>query len=168
MENWTEKELEARAFAIKAHGDQKYGDFVYEVHLSSVASLIKQMGYVESLVQAAWLHDVIEDTPWTLVGLQDQFDSQVVDLVWAVTNDIQGYTPYEKVKKAGEAAIVLKLCDRIANLEGCLLTRNKAKFEKYEKVYPDFRKQLKTEEYVYGSTRQLWSRLDYLVSEGWL
>jgi (p)ppGpp synthase/HD superfamily hydrolase len=53
----------AREFAIKAHGEQKYGEFPYSVHLDEVATIAKPYG--ESAEIVAYLHDVIEDTSVT-------------------------------------------------------------------------------------------------------
>ncbi|MFA6234650.1 MAG: hypothetical protein WC824_10770, partial [Bacteroidota bacterium] len=55
----------AREFAIKAHGDQKYGDQPYVVHLDAVKDLV--LGYncdnLRRATDGAFLHDILEDCP---------------------------------------------------------------------------------------------------------
>ena len=50
-----------RSFAIAAHGDQRYGDQPYAVHLDRVAGLLAEHGHAE-VVPVGFLHDVLEDT----------------------------------------------------------------------------------------------------------
>jgi (p)ppGpp synthase/HD superfamily hydrolase len=57
----------ARAFAIKAHGEQRYGDQRYSFHLEAVAELLHPFGIDAQTV--GYLHDVVEDTPLTLTAL---------------------------------------------------------------------------------------------------
>src|SRR5690606_29696168 len=54
----------AYAFDARAHGDQHYGSEPYTVHLQEVMAGCVRMGFVDdTLLMAAALHDVIEDTP---------------------------------------------------------------------------------------------------------
>ncbi len=69
----------ARDFAVKAHGDQKYGDQPYSVHLDD---LMFVAGYGEDmeLRQVGFLHDVVEDTGITSTNLLfEGFDTDVVN-----------------------------------------------------------------------------------------
>ena len=53
---------EARAFAIKAHGDRKYGSKPYVVHLDDVARTAVELGFTSPEHQVvAFLHDVLKD-----------------------------------------------------------------------------------------------------------
>ena len=55
--------MTAKAFAIKAHGEQRYGDLLYAAHLAAVEEVLLRFGFRdEALLNAAWLHDVVEDT----------------------------------------------------------------------------------------------------------
>ena len=62
----TEEVKRAREFAIKAHGDQMYGDEPYIVHLDEVAGILHEFGIMETIFTnayiVAYLHDTIEDT----------------------------------------------------------------------------------------------------------
>ena len=59
---------EARNFAIKAHGHQKYGDSPYVVHLDAVAGTLERFGHAgdTNLIAAAYLHDTLEDTEYDI------------------------------------------------------------------------------------------------------
>lgn len=51
-----------RDFAIQAHGDQKYGDEPYVVHLDQVWAILCEYGYNGYWYKAgAYIHDILED-----------------------------------------------------------------------------------------------------------
>ena len=64
------KTLEERAleFATKAHGQitRKLSNDLYIVHPNEVANLLKEAGGSPELVAAGFLHDVVEDTDYTI------------------------------------------------------------------------------------------------------
>jgi len=119
----------AKAFAIKAHGTQTYGDeFPYAIHLQAVDSVILRFfSYRSELVTAlricAWLHDVREDTTATYEELVSFFGEGVANCVEAVTEPKGGNRKwrheqtYPRIVAYGDNAIILKLADRIANVE---------------------------------------------------
>lgn len=111
----------ARDFAIIAHGDQRYGDQPYVIHLDAVAAIVEAWNFRGAVLDAAYLHDVIEDTAITHADLASIFGQRVADMVWAVTaedgtRDQRMASIYAKVAKDGSAAVV-KVADRIANIE---------------------------------------------------
>lgn len=117
-------EERARAFALKAHGNQKYGTEPYSVHLAAVRQVLADFGITNPfLLQAAWLHDTIEDTGTSRAEVVEAFGERVASLVWAVS----GFGPnrrarnldaYDKIQNFGNPwAAALKLADRIANAE---------------------------------------------------
>ena len=69
----TPDEDRARAFAVAAHGDQRYGSDPYVVHLSAVRQVLEDFGYDGDFALAAWLHDTVEDTEVTVVQLEREF-----------------------------------------------------------------------------------------------
>jgi (p)ppGpp synthase/HD superfamily hydrolase len=113
--------MKAREFAKVAHGEQKYGSLPYIVHLDTVASLAEEVGRPE-LIEAAYLHDVLEDTSVTREAVAEVFGEEVARLVVAVTDEAgktrkeRHLVTYPKVREAGEAAVMLKLLDRLANV----------------------------------------------------
>jgi guanosine-3',5'-bis(diphosphate) 3'-pyrophosphohydrolase len=116
-----ELEAAACAFAVERHGGQRYGDAPYVVHLEAVRAVLADFGLGGALGVAAWLHDVIEDTPTSQAELEGHFGAEVAALVWAVTGEgrnrrERARSMYAKIG-ALPAAAPLKLADRIANVE---------------------------------------------------
>ena len=165
-----EEELKAVAFAREAHGDQKYGGEPYTSHLSAVRLVLTDFNTHGDLGVAAWLHDVLEDTPVTNTELQDAFGPGVFKLVFAVSGfDTLPGPPgsnrkrrnadvYEKLRKWPEA-IPLKLADRIANVEACGKTKNAkpTMLAMYQSEQQGFEAALYNAAGNYG--RKMWSRL---------
>jgi len=140
--------MNAKEFAIAAHGEQKYGDLPYSYHLEKVAEALERFGYNDpELISAAWLHDVVEDTDTTIEEVRKEFGDRVAELVFAVTNEPginrkeRHSKTYIKIKKLSDA-IVLKLADRIANTESSIETKSKL-LGMYKKEFPHFKEALK-------------------------
>jgi (p)ppGpp synthase/HD superfamily hydrolase len=100
---------------------QKYGTSPYMVHVGQVVDIIKRHNFHSPLIlEAAWLHDVLEDTSTLKFDLLAVFDPLVVDTVWKVTGT--GRTRKERnadvyfKAKHNEWATAIKVADRIANL----------------------------------------------------
>ncbi|MGK0361500.1 MAG: (p)ppGpp synthase/HD superfamily hydrolase [Bradymonadia bacterium] len=134
---------DARAFAIEAHGTQRYGAEPYATHLAEVAGVID--AYLpdhdrhRTLMQAAWLHDTLEDTPAKAGDLRDEgFSDRLIDAVRFCT-DVPGpdrkarkRATYRKMRRALNASLagegtpgtrlgaLVKLADRVANLRATL------------------------------------------------
>jgi (p)ppGpp synthase/HD superfamily hydrolase len=156
----------ARAFAVAAHGDQRYGDAPYVAHLDAVARVLREHSLADDVWQAAaYLHDVIEDTAATASTLLAGFPEAVVDLVAAVTNEPgknrreRAAATYPKIRRS-PVAVGLKLADRIANVEasrrsgGSLLAM-------YQREHASFRAALHRD----GEWLDLWTRLDAAMKE---
>ena len=84
-------DLEARAqqFAAQAHGAinqrRKFTGELYIVHPAAVVKLVRSVPHDEAMLAAAWLHDVVEDTPVTLTEVVVAFGSEVAGLVGWLT-----------------------------------------------------------------------------------
>lgn len=80
--------VEALAFAIRAHGDQrrKGGDIPYIAHLLGAASLVLEAGGDEELAIAGLLHDTLEDTETTAREIEVAFGQRVAAIVEACTD----------------------------------------------------------------------------------
>lgn len=131
-QTFKEKYELASRIAEQAHENQKYGTLPYRVHLEHVIKVLNQFGYtvsedkfnpeVAQLLVSAWLHDVLEDTVLQPDHLEYHFGSGVTDLVKRVTDEPgrnrkeKKLATYPKIK-ANNWAIILKLADRIANVE---------------------------------------------------
>lgn len=111
-----------REFAVSAHGDQRYGDRPYVEHLAAVVGVLEEFGFADDHVAAGWLHDVVEDTIATEADIKAAFGARVAKLVGAVSGGGDRATHvasiYEKIAAYPDAAVV-KLADRIANVEAC-------------------------------------------------
>lgn len=140
----------ARAFAIERHGDQRYGDGApYSTHLAAAVEVLHRFGYGDDpqLVCAAWLHDVVEDTPTTRDEVAAYFGDEVAALVWAVSNE-PGKNRAERASKtypkiaATPRAIIVKLADRIANVEASKRSRRDL-YAMYRREWPKFETSLR-------------------------
>jgi hypothetical protein len=80
----------ARDFAIRAHKSmnhrRKYTHAPYSVHLQNVADLVASVSDRAETLAAAWLHDVVEDTPTTLEDVEATFGQSVAHLVDCLTD----------------------------------------------------------------------------------
>lgn len=144
---------EAEKFAVLAHAGQEYGDHPYIVHPAAVAGVLRRFGVVdENLLAAAYLHDTMEDTGTKYQDLLDIFGKDVAELVYAVTNEL-GRDRQEKAAKtlpktaaAGPRAVMLKLADRIANVQACIEAKAdpniRRKLLTYIREHPGFQETL--------------------------
>ena len=115
-------------FARKAHeGQTRKSGEPYIIHPVAVARIVaEEMQLGPNTVIAAFLHDVVEDTPVTLDEIREQFGDEVAFLVGVVTKKKK--TNYETSKQVDNykqmldsvhydiRAILLKLADRIHNM----------------------------------------------------
>jgi (p)ppGpp synthase/HD superfamily hydrolase len=168
--------VKAVSFATKAHGDQAYdGASSYTMHLAYVEDVVNRFGYgrFNDLRCAAWLHDTIEDTDVSYNDIVREFSKEIADIVYAVTDEL-GRNRRERAEKthpkilASRAALILKLADRIANVEFGLHTGNRKKLEMYVKEYAEFKASLFRSEadanemaYPY----EMWKHLDLIIEK---
>jgi len=138
-------------FAIKAHGNQMYGNLPYKHHLVDVAAIAEKNCHLITddnieravLISAAWLHDVLEDTAVKYKTLRYYFGKNVADLVSAVTDE-PGKNRKErkakslpKIRSFGKEAVFIKLCDRLANISSCI-NNNSDLLQMYSKEHKQF------------------------------
>lgn len=153
----TKPEL-ARKYAIKWHGDQKYGDEPYIVHLDEVAKIVYPHG--DECVMVAYLHDVIEDTSITIAELDTYFGSGIACMVQIVSDEPGWTRAFRKdrinMKLAATSrtsALIVKAADRLANV------RRGGKLNMYRKEHDAFKKAA----YRSGLCDKIWEELDGLV-----
>jgi (p)ppGpp synthase/HD superfamily hydrolase len=77
----------AIGFAARAHEGQyrRAGNVPYIAHPVAVAMILQAMGCDETIIVAAILHDIVEDTPITLAEIRQTFGDPVADIVAIVT-----------------------------------------------------------------------------------
>lgn len=171
MLDWKTKFNRARLLAEEAHGSQQYGELPYEFHLQAVVDVLLRFGArlddakSAPLLIAAWLHDTLEDTEIDKQTLTAEFGADVADIVWRVTDETgenrkaRKAATYSKTR-ASEAAVIVKLADRIANVEASA-QNNKGLFRMYAKERASFSEALRSPTQNTLAQR-LWQHLDSL------
>lgn len=156
--------LNACEFATLRHGTE-YAMY----HLAEVAKLVSDLSEDKTLIRAAWLHDILEDTETTPEEIEIAFGPDVLALVKAVTDEPganrreRWEKTYPKIKAHGDPAVLLKLCDRIANVERSWRTRDGRLFM-YRNEYPRFRETLGgCRDNNNETIKELWKQLDSLL-----
>ena len=123
--------------ALKAHeGQQRKSGEPYIVHPILVAAITAKISNDEMMVQAALLHDVVEDTPYTIEDLEREFGYDVMHLVEGLTKIVEirdeelvpsgsderlinSALSFRKMLIASikdVRVLVIKLCDRLHNM----------------------------------------------------
>lgn len=165
MENVSET---FRPIAIQLHGDQRYGQFPYAIHLADVESVLVSYGFTERHYRiAAWLHDVLEDTDTTAQYIKDTFGFEIAMIVLACTgvgsNRAEKQANILEKLQAYPDAVFVKVADRISNLCAGLYENNHKKLAKYitehENFYPIVRELI----YSCGEPRGKFLLEKYLV-----
>lgn len=164
----------AREFAINAHEGQMYGSNDYVHHLDKVVENVKRWTKHPFVINAAYLHDVLEDTDVDETTLRYEFGSDTYDIVDRVT-DKEGRNRKERhlntyyLIRKNRYAVLVKLSDRLANQDECIRTRNVKKGKMYVKEYDYFKFAL----YEPEQWDEAWTELDAqvkvlvkMVSEG--
>ena|ERR1041385_427373 len=159
---------EVRNLALELHKGQFYGkpgvetagnSLPFSFHILSVEQVALRYSLSETVRQACLLHDSLEDveglTQTMLAG--SGVDPNVIELVWAVTDGKEGNRKtrhaeaYRKIANLKEQssephlesslyvqALYVKLCDRIANMEHSVVTRNVKIMQMYKKEHDSF------------------------------
>lgn len=82
--------VRAKIYASEAHSRinhrRKYSLEPYDVHLKDVVTILSTVTDEEEILAAAWLHDIVEDTPATFLNLEQEFGPSVAQLVSEVTD----------------------------------------------------------------------------------
>lgn len=158
----------AWTFAENAHRGQMYGRDPYMLHVWNVVLVVQAVTDDPDMVSAAFLHDVLEDTNTTREQVLSTFGPRVEAMVWACTgvgaNRRERNTSIHAKLEALPEALLVKVADRIANVESCWENRDSRLFM-YHREYPEFRKLKKLNETTLTPLATLWERLDALM--GW-
>lgn len=99
----------------------------YVAHVFAVGLLLHRAGFLEEVVAAGLLHDVLEDTPVTSDDLRREFGESVTRLVEAVTEPEKAL-PWEErkrryrehLKEAPIEAVAISAADKLCNMEAIL------------------------------------------------
>jgi GTP pyrophosphokinase len=158
----TEKHIRrARSMAVRAHGNQAYDDvYEYVLHLDEVVEVLKRFGITQiKYIIAALLHDVIEDGAISYNKIKLHFGLEVAEMVFCVTDELGRNRKEKKTKTlpktaSNSDAVIIKLADRIANIEFG------GKVDMYAKEYPAFKEALQQEDRI---AEPLWDHLEQLL-----
>jgi (p)ppGpp synthase/HD superfamily hydrolase len=118
----------------------------------------------KDMLTAAILHDVMEDCEVSQLTIRDLFGDRVAELVWAVTDEPGVNRKERKAKtypkiKATPGALMIKLADRIANLEAATKTGNERMLKMYAKEWDEMQKALRT----FGELDEMWNHIANLL-----
>ena len=133
----TPKIKKALDFAIKAHkGQKRKSGEDYVIHPILVAAITSYFSDDENVITSALLHDVVEDTDYTIYYIKDEFGKEVADIVEGLTKIVEirdkSLIPSDSDEKLTKSALtfrkmltssikdirilVIKLCDRVHNM----------------------------------------------------
>lgn len=158
----------ARVFAIKAHGDQKYGDRPYSFHLDMVVANLAPYGKQAQVM--GYLHDVVEDTSVTKEQVEEEFGSLIGECVGLLTDEpganrkerkAKTYEKLSHVSGPQQLALVVKAADRLANVKACVADGNRSLLM----VYLGEQATFKAAAYRPSLCDPLWAELDDLLRD---
>ena len=125
----------ALSFAIRAHDGQyrkSEPDKPYIIHPLTVGLILKKYGYDDTLVAAGYLHDVVEQTEFTIDDIARLFGGEVASLVMTATEADQSLSWKERktaqikvIANLPEKNAALVCADKIANIEDFRMEKRK-------------------------------------------
>lgn len=129
-------------FAKKAHGDQMYGDQPYWTHPRDVAAAGKRFfgtKFNNDAIKVAFLHDVVEDTPYKLKQLKNMgLSPEVIEAVELLTKN-KALSYEENIKRiiasGNRLAMMVKYADNYKNYTGDKSSWNPKRAEKSQQKY---------------------------------
>ena len=135
VNNIQDIKIKAKYFAIEAHKDQKRKsepDKPMIIHPISVAMILEQYGFDDRVIAAGYLHDVVEDTKYTIEDIEKEFGRDIASLVMGASEPDKSLSWEERKQHTIEETKKLPLrnklvicADKINNVEDLYL-----KFEK--------------------------------------
>lgn len=143
VEDLREDSSAALSYAVKAHKGQTRSDgSPYVKHPERVASFVKKFKKshnLDALISAAYLHDTIEDTDTTHEDLEKMFGGLIASMVKELTSDKEkiskvGKDNYlaDKMANMSSWALVIKLADRLDNVQDIATAKTPAWRRKYK------------------------------------
>lgn len=134
----------ARLFATAAHAAvgqvRKYTGEPYIVHPADVVAILwKNANYLtysledfHAMIDAAWLHDVVEDTLVSLDVIRLEFGDTVADLVDGLTAKDKPEDGNRATRKRNELIRIAKLCKRVKSIKLADLISNTRSIEEHD------------------------------------
>lgn len=152
--------MNVKEYGIECHRSTNhlYDEKPYEIHLQMVFDTANKFIYLipeedrQDVLNACWVHDVIEDCRQTYNDVKAATNERVAELAYALTNE-KGKNRKERANAkyyrgilAVPHASFVKICDRIANYEYSLRQKS-SMATKYEKEMAEFTDHLFSNEY---------------------
>ncbi len=146
-------------FATKAHTGQKRKteqdvDMIF--HPFTVGMILQRAGAKTECVIAGILHDVVEDTKYTLEDIKEQFGTQVANIVDEVSENKslpwkeRKIETINKIKTASMDGKLVECADKISNLESLYNLYQ----EEGEEVWKSFNKPKEEQKWYYTNMFQ--------------
>lgn len=174
----SKKVKKARNVAGKAHvGQKRSSGEDYTNHLERVANTVLDVKpdskNIEHLISAALLHDTLEDTDTTYEELEEKFGDLVANMVKELTSDKDkikeiGKTEYladKMINKMSSYSLVIKLADRLDNVQDIATAKTPEWREKYKNQTLEMLSRLEKERELSGTHRKLISMIKDKLSE---
>lgn len=126
----------ARKFSIEAHKGQVRKNEVEKpmiIHPIDVANILEEYNFDENVIAAGYLHDVVEDTKYTINDIENEFGKDIASLVMGDTEPDKSLSweerkahTIENTKNLDIRHKALVCADKISNLEDlrCFFERN--------------------------------------------
>jgi (p)ppGpp synthase/HD superfamily hydrolase len=138
----------AKELAGKAHEGQfrKYSGMPYIVHPIEVATILQTVPHTEDMVAAALLHDVVEDTDYTVDDIADLVSPEVAKLVEGLTDVSKPEDGNRAVRKAKDRAFLAEQSAEVQTIKYADIISNtqdiRANDPSFAKVYIEEMKSL--------------------------
>ena len=125
----------AKKFAIEAHKGQirkSEPDKPKVMHPIAVGNLLEEYGFDDDVIAAGYLHDVVEDTKYTIEDIENEFGKDIRNLVEGATEPDKSLSWEERrlhtirtVKDLPLKNKMLICADKTNNLEDLFITFEK-------------------------------------------
>ena len=163
--------LEAAIYATRMHGEQKrkYTGEPYMVHCFEVANWVASVTDDATMIAAALLHDVVEDTEATQTEVTERFGDRISTLVYWLTDQSRPEDGNRATRKlidrnhSGSApadAKTVKLADLCSNTQS--ITQHDPGFAV---VY--LKEKMALLELLTDGDNRLWMTASQFVEQGW-
>lgn len=133
--------MKASGFAAGAHAavkqTRKYTGRPYIEHPRAVAQIVATVPHTESMLAAALLHDVVEDTGVTLEAVRDEFGEDIADLVYWLTDKSKPEDGNRATRKAIDRAHSAAAPPEAQTIKLADIIENTATIDQYD---PEFAK----------------------------